>query len=947
MKIRPIVKVQSNRGNRRMEHKMIAILTGIGLSLLSCVIVCTKPCKAADNPAATETIRVGYTQAEGLSTIDEQGHRSGVIFDYLTEVAKYTNWNYEFVELSPVDVESYLESGKVDLVGGMYDREENQSKYHLSAHSIGYNKSNLFALVDNTKIGRSDPRTLQGKKIGVNAHAKSSITRLQNYLRFNELNCELLYYEDTEQYKRCLESGEADLMLGNGYQSKNIYKVVASYNAEPYYFGIAKSKIGLTAALDQALQMIEEVEPEFMEMIHQQNNSEENILKLELTKEEQDYMIHANPIRVALLRRWHPFVCGQEKSEHEGITIDVLEEMSRKTGLKFTYVYAENYQDSIHMVQNGEADMIGVFPDGEEVAEEYQLVLTFPYAKLGTATAKNKSVQYPSEHLTAAVVTGRKPNPRFKLEYYRYYPNFAACMEAVNTGEADVILDLTSTLEAGLSNYRYRNIMVMSSGAEATDISFAFARPTPTVLFTIINKALNSMTAKENRLIKESNDVSIENEPITLQTIIYAQPILCICLVVLFSFLIGIVLLMIIRNHIHNKILNLEVAQAEAANRTKSDFLAHMSHEIRTPMNAIMGLTSLAKMSGEATPKIAMQLDKIADASTYLLALLNDVLEMSKIENGKLQLMNESFSLHAVLQEIHNIFKEQADMKGVKLQLIEQVTHTTVTTDVLRLRQVLTNLLSNALKFTKAGESITQLVQEIASDQNTVTIFFKTEDSGTGIAAKDQERIFEAFEQVNDQASQHNGTGLGLAISKSIVASMGGKLQLDSKQGIGSAFYFTLTLPLADAYEEPVLQEDHTDRMEQIHLKGLHLLLAEDNDMNAEIMCELLAHIGVMADRVSNGREAIQRYEQQGNGYYQAIFMDIQMPIMNGLEAAKIIRDSMQEDASKIPIVAMTANTFQTDKEYAEEAGMDYFLSKPINMDELLKTLEAIIKQRS
>lgn len=365
-----------------------------------------------------------------------------------------------------------------------------------------------------------------------------------------------------------------------------------------------------------------------------------------------------------------------------------------------------------------------------------------------------------------------------------------------------------------------------------------------------------------------------------------------------------------------------------------------MSHEIRTPMNAIVGLTELTQTIDGLPEKAQENMEKVKSSSRYLLSLINDILDMSRIENGKMQIASEPFSVKSMLTEMESMMKTEAENRKLRFQVKQTIHSEWVMGDQTRLRQVILNLLSNAFKFTPAGGTVTLSAVEDTAPQGDARVTFQVADTGVGIAPKDQKRIFESFEQVGSHDSKSQGTGLGLAISSNIVHLMGGELKLNSKPGEGSVFSFSITLSQADPAPAACDQSVPNDALV---LQGIRILLAEDNDLNAEIAIELLKVQGAQVVRVNDGKAALDAVETSKPETFQAILMDIRMPQMNGLEAARRIRSLSRPDARTIPIIAMTANAFQEDVQAALEAGMTGFVPKPIDVNQLYRELHNAI----
>ena len=363
-----------------------------------------------------------------------------------------------------------------------------------------------------------------------------------------------------------------------------------------------------------------------------------------------------------------------------------------------------------------------------------------------------------------------------------------------------------------------------------------------------------------------------------------------------------------------------------------------MSHELRTPMNAVVGLADLAVMTEGVPQNIREMLVKLRASSHYLLDLINDILDMSRLDSGRLTIASEPFSLERMLNELRTMMETDANRRGLNYRIETYISRGGVTGDVIRLRQVLTNLLSNAFKFTPEGGTVILRVTEKRDpgehvDSENALYEFRVLDTGVGIDLKDQTRIFDTFEQVGTNYAKSQGTGLGLPISHNIVQLMGGELRVKSEPGRGSVFYFTLTLPVGSpVYDSVSVNEPHIG---EALLKEVRILLAEDNDLNAEIAIQLLELKGAVVSRSENGRLAVERFKESEPGEIQVILMDIQMPEMNGLEATRAIRAMDRPDAAAIPIIAMTANVFKEDVDAAMEAGMSGFEGKPLDVEHL------------
>ena len=384
---------------------------------------------------------------------------------------------------------------------------------------------------------------------------------------------------------------------------------------------------------------------------------------------------------------------------------------------------------------------------------------------------------------------------------------------------------------------------------------------------------------------------------------------------------------------------------AENANKAKTDFLSNMSHDIRTPMNAIIGMTSLIRHDAGNKAKVIEYADKIDISSQHLLGIINDVLDMSKIEAGKTVFKYTDFSILDFITELNTIFHSQIDEKNQTLTIIkENIRHEWVNGDQVHLMQIFSNLVSNAVKYTQEGGKIQFLVEECETKSSVYAKYrFLVSDNGIGMSADFKETIFDAFTRAESSVTNKiQGTGLGMAITKNLVEAMGGTIDVESELGQGSCFEVLIDLRIAEDRKVILTAQEEIDEPDSNTLKGMRFLCAEDNELNAEILMELLKIEGAECIICENGERVLEAFEQSAPGDYDMILMDVQMPVMNGYDATRAIRRSTHELAKTIPIIAMTANAFSEDIQYSLAAGMNAHISKPVDMKTLEKTIRRI-----
>lgn len=927
------------RFNKRIRWGTFILLTAFVVFLLGTSVA------AAEK--VSRVIRVPFPEVVGLTETAEDGSRYGLVVDYLDEIAKYTGWEYEYIDTDGDSMIGEFLEGKYDLMGGTYYASSLEEYFAYPDYNIGYSKSVLMARLDDDSINAYDLRSLNGKTIGVYERAVENIRRLKEYLSMHNLNCDIHTYsfeqlgEDGKLYPY-LENGEVDLLLGNGFEDPPEFRIVTSFESQPYYIVTNVGNQEILNGLNMALEKIADSNPNFSTERYAANFQNESAIDIQLNKEERDYVRNRDAVTVVVPESYHPLFClNSPESVHKGVVPDILDKVSEFTGLTFTYVYADTYSDAVRMVEQGKAELLCFFMGTEGESVRQGLTLTSPYAEMNNIVVRNKTSTYPADGLVGAVVEGQELPAGILAAEVRTYPTIMDALRAVNGGEADFIYGLASRLEMDIQRYHFSNLVPVTLVNDRSNLCFAMQRPADNNLLTILNKAINSLSTQDRATILDRNLISIGANQLSLMEFLYANPVAFVVVLTLILLVPAIAAFLIYRTRMRAALMQSNLEKAEAENRAKGEFLSRMSHELRTPMNAVVGLTDLISMMEDVPPDVRENLSKLRASSNYMLDLINDILDMSRIDSGKLSLASEPFSLEQMLSEIQLMMEPEAQRRGLIYTLEKKIVHSDLTGDVVRLRQVLTNLLSNAFKFTPAGGSVILWVTEEAKTNTAATFTFRVEDTGVGISSEDQKRIFESFEQVGTSPSKSQGTGLGLPISSSIVQKMGGEMRVNSQLGQGSEFCFTVTLPLGVVEEQ--IPDEQDEQPEERLLGGVNILLAEDNDLNAEIAVQLLEIQGAKVWRSADGRQVLEQFSESQPGEFQVILMDIQMPEMNGLEATRAIRALTRPDASSIPIVAMTANTFQEDVDAAMEAGMNGFAPKPLDVNYLYRLLSDLL----
>lgn len=751
-----------------------------------------------------------------------------------------------------------------------------------------------------------------------------------------------------------LAKGEIDLLLNNVAHISDSVRVVVAYDSQPYYIVTNPGNKEVLDGLNMALERILDANPNFAAERYAVNFPD-RLVNIQLSDRDLEYVNERKTITVAVPENWYPLYCKETPlKNHTGIMADVLDEIKSFTGLRFSYVYAKNYADAIRLIQQGDADILGFFLGDENDAAQLGLALSASYVSANNIIVRNKACSYPAPGLVGALVENQRLPSGISVEKIRFYPSIKEALFAVNNGEADFIYGLSSRMEQDILRYHFTNLAPVTLVNDQSTISFALPIPVDPDLLTILNKAINNLSESERTVIRNRNLESIGVSEFSLTDFIYANPLQFMFIVMFVLSVLFTALLLAIGARMKATVIQGNLKRAEAANLAKSEFLSRMSHEIRTPMNGIVGMSTIAMQNIDNTDKIKDCLEKVIMSSKHLLALINDVLDMSKIESGKVELRHECFNFRAFLQDFENLYGEQAKSKGISYEtVLASDLEVQIIGDSLRLNQVLSNLLSNALKFTPAKGIIKLRVSKTGEDQENVYLRFEVIDTGCGIAEENYDKIFESFEQENvDVTYKYGGTGLGLSIVKRFTQLMGGGIHVTSVQGSGSTF--TVDLPFGKIKEsgKPTRFSDIDGRSDlardcyviDYDFKGKRILLVEDNELNREIAEELIGATGASVESAEDGVQAVKKFKESAEGYYDLILMDVQMPHMDGYEATRCIRALGRSDAQKVPIFAMTANAFAEDVQKSREAGMNAHISKPLNIRAVYKQMNRYLQ---
>ena len=1047
--------------------------------LCFCTLFALFPAFAAgDDVTGPETVKVGWYE-DSYHITGANGERTGYAYEYEQAVAGYTGWNYAYVKGDWDELLGKLEDGEIDLMASLSYTDERAENMLFSELPMGEEKYYLYADLTKGDISASDLSSLNGRRIIVMA-ASVQEEQFSQWEESQNIQTQHIDIENMEDARRLIEAGGADGVISTETPIWVDYgmSTVATVGGSEIYYGVSKNRPDLKEALDSAMRSMEYDKPFYSDDLYKKYLASQSTAVL--SESERDWVDRHSAIKMGYLTNDHGVsTLDQSGGSPSGIINDYVayaRDCLYNQSLQFDLVGYDSQASLMEALENGSIDMVFHVSQNPYIAEQEKMSLsnTVWTSNVAAITAKGSFDEAGED--TVAIV---KDDQLLKWYVSYNYPRWAILeydtqddvMKAVRNGEADCFVVRASRVAEFVQGSAFHATFL----TKPNDVSFAVRRG-DTVLLSILNKTLKGMPDAMLTGALSSYDASFRK--VTLMDFMKDNLIpVSVVFFLIFALVMSVVLGLLrkaTRAATQARELNASLresqratqealAQAESANAAKTTFLSNVSHDIRTPMNAIVGIANLMEHEQGDPQKLGFYIHKIQSSSKHLMSLINDVLDMSKIESGEVALSREAVSLAEQVRQVDNIIRPQAVERDQTFHIgIHDIVHEHVITDGLRLRQVLLNLLSNAVKYTPFGGAVSFDLSELPCDNpGRASYLIAVEDTGCGMAPEFIEHIFESFTRAeNSVTNKVQGTGLGMAITKNVVDMMGGTIVIQSELGKGSRFEVRLSFTIdgdADcaldvrsvlliskddelvgdltsalktcaaclaiaptiqaaveaigneapevilvdgelvrdglgdaigelrgrlgdgplilvcdyAYSEqaeedlsacgadglvcrPVFLSSLVAAVECARgdlqaapnsgstLAGKRFLCAEDNELNAEILEAILKMNGASCAIYPDGEQLVRAFERVASGDYDAILMDVQMPVMNGLEATRAIRRGTNPLGKVIPIIAMTANAFTEDIQRCLDAGMDAHVSKPLDVGALERAMRGL-----
>ena len=906
---------------------------------------------------SAETVKVGYYFSNNFQEgMDDRSPKSGYSYEYLQKLASYTGWKYEYVYGEWDELFEKLKDGEIDLMAGVAYSEDRVDQIGYPDSEMLNETFYIYKDTDDSSMQCGDIASYSGKKIGTLKGDQRMTAALEQWKARHRADIEIEYYSDLTECARVFNEQQIDgfVSADNVVSSYSGITPVEKIGKQLFYLCTAKEREDLLSELNMAMSIMNEQDAVEVDELRNKYYTETTV-SVFLSQQEQQWMKEHAQITVGYLADYLPYCDKAEDGSATGFVSDIVPDLfdalSGDYDPEIIYRCFDDQQEMLDCLKNGEVDFVMPVSDGKWYAEQEEFVqssavVAFPIALVYREPYDNE-------------VTSRIAVNQNNLRQYWYtlanypdaeivmYDGIEACIDAVNSGEADSTLLSALRVSQLLNGEKKLNIITLS---DSEKLCFGVAAG---------NKALLQILNHGLSILGES--YGLNHTYRYLDTVVtYTLTDVIQDHVWLFIGLLTVLLILIVTYFIHREqeqkkaaqhelkqkeLLEKALCAAKQASVAKKVFLQNMSHDIRTPMNAVLGFTNLAIQAGGDTEKTQDYLSKIKISGNHLLGIVNEVLEISRIESGQTKLDESVWSIADIVRETDIIIRDQALAKKQEFSIdIWQVQDMYIYCDKLRVKEILVNLLGNAVKYTQTGGSISlRIIQKPCEKENFGNYEIHVKDNGCGMSEEFLQKIFEPFErQANSTISGIQGTGLGMTIIKGFVDAMGGTIDIKSEENKGTEIIVRLCQRIAEAPEKS--EEQKTISCSPELFAGKRVLLVEDNSMNREIATAILEEAGFKVDTAENGAIAVEKVTYYPEGFYDVILMDIQMPVMDGYTATRKIRSLENKAIAKIPIIAVSANAFDEDRQTSLEAGMNGHLAKPIVVDELLEVLGGILE---
>ena len=917
--------------------------------LLAALLGFAMPASAAGSDDTPQrTLRVGFYAYTGYHIMDKDGHRSGYSYEVLQRIAQYENVKFEYVayDCDANEAADMLERGEIDLLPTLRITPERAERFAFSSEPISNLATMLTVRAGNRSIVAGNYETYNGMTVGMSRRGNGRNQSFIHYAEEHGFTYTPIYFDTDEELSLALRTGVITAAVSNRLRKTTNEWIIDTFDLQDCYIAVRKDDSATLRLVNDALTKMDRDDPTWRTTLFDKYNKNiHSSNKLYLTAAEENYITTHNAngtiFQVLVNPDRYPYSYLDEDGCPTGIMVDLFKLVADRAQLHYSFLAPTSRSEYGMMLDSGDADFVIDFSDDYSMAEDYGYQLTNSYLSAEFSWVMLRSH---SGGLSKAIVPDNFNSESLEMpglqdiSSVRYAGSFDDCLAAVRNGDVDACYTYTYQAERAVFDDKYNELRAMLSD-ERRSFCIGVRADYDILLLGVLNKSVDSLTRAE--VVALTNKyINLGQQKFSLVRLTYQYP-LFVLLIVLCVIITNVCVVLSMRARRFRDLTEAALHRAEEASAAKTEFLSNMSHDIRTPINGIMGMLDIAEENFEDQARVRDCLTKMRGAASHLLSLVNDVLDMSKIESGSMKLLNNPFDLRVLLQACCDIVEGQIIERNLTFtKQIGPFWHPYLVGSELHVRQVLINILSNAVKYTPDGGTIRFCAKETLYEEGLVHLRIEITDNGIGMSEEFLQHIFEPFTQEQRSSRTHyKGTGLGMAITKKLVDQMHGSLDVESEPGKGSTFIVRLSLPV-DPTPHPVAEQQPAIQEDAPTLAGLHLLLAEDNELNSEIAVTLLEAEGAKVTAVTNGREAVEAIQHAAPHTYDAVLMDVMMPEMNGLEATRCIRafEGVGPDEGT-PIIAMTANVFADDVRACLDSGMNSHVGKPLDMKVLMREI--------
>ncbi len=928
-------------------------------ALAALLLLSLQPAALAAGPAEEqpEVLRVGFFAFSGYHTIGEDGRRNGYGYEFLQRLAIHAGWSYEYVgyDGSYADALDMLRRGEVDIVTSVSKTPEREEEFLFSDQDIGVNSTIFTVKAGNEAIVEGDYTTYDGITVGM-LEGNSKNANFERFAQTHSFTYTPVYFAGQDELSAALQGGQVDAAVTGSLRLLEDEWLLESFDASPFYICTRKDRVDLMEQINEAINEMDLHDPNWRGTLHERYYATDQSGSIIMNAGERAFLANrrasGEPLRLLINPDRAPY-CYFENGQAKGILPAIFDRLAQQLGLTYEFVPVKDRDEYYALRLAGAADVVLDFAGDYYMAEEEGYRITVPYFQTNfarlTLDGFTGTVERVAAMERADAINGYIAS-RYPEEALIRCKTSEECVQAVLDGRADATFLYAYAAERYIQQDERNRLSSVVFGETSMAYAVGSNVPNGRYLLSLLDKGADSFTSTElDAIVAREMDTGSHTD-MSLTAFLYRNPVYGILGTAMIFLLLFVLAMLAARtrsqrrlekevalatSELENKTQELSRAlqAADAANRAKTTFLNNMSHDIRTPMNAIIGYTALTTTHLDNKARAQDYLSKIAQASNHLLSLINDVLDMSRIESGKVTIEERPENLADILQGLRNIIQSDIHAKHLELFIdTVDVTDEEVFCDRLRLNQILLNLTSNAIKFTPAGGSVAVRVTQKPSQKPDCGIYeFRVSDTGIGMSPEFVKTVFDPFtRERTSTVSGIQGTGLGMAITKNIVDMMGGTIQVDSAIEKGTTFTVQLELRFT---------AEHQDMGPIAELSGLRGLVVDDDLVSCQSVSKMLRQIGMRAEWTLSGREAVVRTDEaiELADPFEVYIVDWSMPEMNGVETVREIRKIVGEDS---PIILMSAYDWSDIEQEARQAGVTGFISKPLFASDLHRTLE-------